>query len=44
MIIKHIHGVNLIKTYVFHVINNQTWVWKLDTLATHVISHASNIN
>jgi hypothetical protein len=26
MIIKHIHGVNLIKTYVFHVINNQTWV------------------
>jgi len=34
MIIKQVRGVILIKIYIFQVINNQTWVWKLDTLAT----------
>jgi len=34
MIIKHVCGVNLIKTYIFQVITNQTLVKKLDISAT----------
>ena len=36
MIIKYVCGVNLIKIYIFQVINNPTWIKKLDTSATLV--------